>query len=118
MDAKQKARLAVINHVMNEAGIGHAETVDIRANIETFFQDDKGWVATVTTSAHTDKSYRVTYSNAGGVTIVNEYTQSSESRLYDSPEPEDENQEPVHVNVRGGAYGYQIGNGNIQHNRF
>lgn len=86
----QRARMAVLDHLLQEmTGGDFNTTINVKINIVSLTEHDNDWTAVVTTNAHTDRNYTVTYKANPGQTLVETFTRSSEVRYWD-PQTETE----------------------------
>jgi hypothetical protein len=83
MHPSQIARMAVLEHLLREHEDLSKSNVSI--SLISLKENDGDWQATLTTSAHTDKNYLVSYNKAQGNTVLNVYERTQEIRMWDRP---------------------------------
>lgn len=84
MTPTMKARMAVLDHLLKEMGTDlKVTTINIKVDVVITSRNGDDWTASVTTNAHTDRNYQVTYRSNPGQTLVETFTRSSEVRIWD-----------------------------------
>lgn len=125
MEALQKARLAIVQQIMDEEGLGSESTVNIRVHLANFRQNGDDWTADFTTDAHTDRNYTASYSADSGRLSIRTFRESKEVTLWDERPPMEK---PPKDELFGvdmytgvsitGSKNVQIGDGNNQTNYY
>lgn len=89
MDPSQKARLAIIDHLLQEAGGQEFnKNFNVKVSIISLTERGDNWHAICSTDAHTDKNYAVSYNSTHGTTLVETFSKSDSVRYWDIP-PDD-----------------------------